>query len=92
MLDLIIAEIKVGKFEFAKRLPYSPRKEYFNRLEGRTYSKTPEEVFFKEYVEKWWREIYPRMTASKARDYESILRVHHLLFSVIYPSPNLNQS
>ena len=40
-LDLVIAEIENGVFEFSKRFPKSNKKAVFNELEGKTFSKTP---------------------------------------------------
>jgi integrase len=77
-LDLIIAEIGNGIFEFAKRFPHSSRKEYFAELEGRTVTKDPADVIFSEYVEKWWTDMKPGMSDSQIRDYTSILDCHVL--------------
>lgn len=77
-LDLIMAEIENGVFEFAKRFPHSKRKVKFSMLEGRTVRKGPEEIFFKDYVSRWWDEMAPGMSASQIRDYTSILKNHHL--------------
>ena len=52
--------------------------EHFTRLEGRTFRKDPKDIRFKDYVEKWWAEMYPGMSASQARDYTSILKTHLL--------------
>jgi len=51
-LDLIVAEIDNGIFEFAKRFPHSKKKDYFTELEGRMVAKDPAEVVFTNYVEK----------------------------------------
>ena len=77
-VDLIIAEIENGIFEFAKRFPHSSRKEYFAELEGRTVTKDPADVIFSEYVEKWWTDMKPGMSDSQIRDYTSILDFHVL--------------
>jgi len=77
-LDLIIAEIENGIFEFAKRFPHSNRKDYFAELEGRTVTKDPNEVLFLDYLKKWWTEMKPGMSVSMIRDYTSILNTHHI--------------
>jgi len=77
-LDLIIAEIDNGIFEFAKRFPHSKKKDYFTELEGQTVTKDPTEVVFSNYVKKWWKEMEPGMSVSMIRDYTSILNVHHI--------------
>jgi len=77
-LDLIVAEIDNGIFEFAKRFPHSKKKDYFTELEGRTVAKDPAEVVFTDYVEKWLKEMEPGMSVSMIRDYTSILNVHHI--------------
>jgi integrase len=48
-LDLIVAEIKNGIFEFGKRFPRSRKKDHFTRLEGKVVIKDPKEVLFGEY-------------------------------------------
>jgi integrase len=75
-LDLIVAEIENGVFEFAKRFPHSSRKAYFAELEGRTVTKDPADVIFSEYVETWWLDMKPGMSDSQIRDYTSILDFH----------------
>jgi len=77
-LDLVMAEIENGVFEFAKRFPHSSKKDYFTELEGRIVTKEPRDVLFGEYVEKWFQEMKPGMTESQIRDYNSILNAHHL--------------
>ena len=77
-LDLIIAEIENGIFEFAKRFPHSSKKEYFAELEGRTVTKDPADVIFGDYVEKWWTDMKPGMSESQIYDYSSILECHIL--------------
>ena len=77
-LDLVVSEIKVGHFEFAKRFLHSRRKEYFSALEGRTVTKDPRDLLFGEYVKKWWAEMGPGMSYSQTRDYEILLRAHIL--------------
>jgi integrase len=78
MLDLIVTEIDNGIFEFGMRFPHSKRLEHFTRLEGRTFRKDPKDILFKDYVEKWWTEMHPGMSASQARDYASIIKTHLL--------------
>jgi len=77
-LDLIVAEIDNGIFEFAKRFSHSKKKDYFTELEGRTVAKDPTEVVFTDYVEKWLKEMEPGMSVSMIRDYTSILNCHHI--------------
>jgi integrase len=77
-LDLITAEIETGTFEFSKRFPQSKKKDYFTMLEGRTVRKEPMEVFFGDYVAKWWKEMKPGMSESQIRDYTTILKTHHM--------------
>ena len=52
-MDLIMAEIDNGRFEFCAWFPQSRRREFFAELEGRNAVIDPGEVVFKEYVEKW---------------------------------------
>jgi integrase len=75
-LDLIIAEIKNGVFEFAKSFPHSCKKDKFTKLEGRLATKNPQDVLFSDYVEKWRIEMEPGMSESQIRDYTSILNYH----------------
>jgi integrase len=77
-LDLIMAEIENGVFEFKKRFPSSKRKIKFTMLEGRILRKEPQEIFFEDYVNRWWEEMGPGMSTSQVRDYTSILENHHL--------------
>ena len=49
-LDLIVAEIENGIFEFAKRFPHSNKKARFSELEGRIFTKGPEDVRFGDYL------------------------------------------
>ncbi len=72
-LDLVVAEIENGMFEFAKRFPNSTRRDDFTTLEGRLVIKRPDEINFGKYVKKWWQEMSPGMSASQQRDYTSIL-------------------
>ena len=53
-LNLIMAEIDNGIFEFAKRFAHSKRQHYFAELEGRTVIQDPTEVCFADYLKKWW--------------------------------------
>jgi len=77
-LDLVVAEIENGVFEFAKIFPHSRKKDYFTLLEGKTLRKEPDEVLFREYAERWMDDMRPGMSSSQIRDYTSILKVHHL--------------
>ncbi len=76
-LDLIVAEIENGIFEFAKRFPHSNKKARFSELEGRIFTKGPEDVRFGDYLKKWWKEMTPGMTENQIRDYTCTLN-HHL--------------
>jgi integrase len=77
-LDLVVTRIDNQIFEFSKSFPHSKKVERFTRLEGRTFRKDPKDIRFKDYVEKWWAEMYPGMSASQVRDYTSILKTHLL--------------
>lgn len=77
-LDLIVAEIENGAFEFAKRFPHSKKKDYFTMLEGRIVRRDPSEVLFRDYVAKWWEEMKPGMSENQIRDYTTILKTHHM--------------
>ena len=77
-LDLIMAEIENGVFEFAKRFPHSNKKDAFTELEGQIVTIEPGDVLFGEYVKRWRVEMEPGMTENQIRDYISILN-HHLL-------------
>jgi len=89
-LDLIVAEIDNGIFEFAKRFPHSKKKDYFTELEGRTVAKDPAEVVFTDYVEKWLKEMEPGMGVSMIRDYTSILNYHHIPYFSGMPFSEFN--
>jgi integrase len=54
------------------------RKVYFSRLEGRVLRTGPEDILFKDYFERWWEEMEPGMSVSQIRDYNTILKTHHL--------------
>lgn len=84
-LDLVIAEIENGIFEFAKRFPHSRKKDYFTMLEGRIVRKDPKELLFGEYVNKWREEMEPGMSFSQIRDYTTILKTHHLPYFAEMP-------
>ena len=75
-LDKVLAEIDSGKFEFARRFPYSKKKEFFSILETGTYEQDPSSITFGEYYEKWFKEMSPGMSESKIRDYQSALKNH----------------
>ena len=45
-LNLVVAEIENGVFEFAKRFPHSRSKDRFMQLEGKAHRKGPEEIVF----------------------------------------------
>ena len=90
-LDLVLAEIENGVFEFAKRFPYSKKREFFSILETGTYQKDPSSITFGEYYEKWYKEMRPGMSESKIRDYKSVINNHlmpyfgNLPFNVFTP-------
>jgi len=77
-LDLVMAEIENGMFEFAKRFPKSSRRDDFTKLEGRLVVKRPDEIYFGVYVELWWQAMGAGMSESQRRDYTSILNTHLL--------------
>ncbi|WP_319407469.1 site-specific integrase [uncultured Desulfosarcina sp.] len=77
-LDLVIAEIENGVFEYAKRFPHSNKKDNFSVLEGRAFTKGPSDITFGEYAKKWWQAMEPGMSQSKIRDYTDILNGHAL--------------
>jgi len=77
-LDLILAEIENGEFEFAQRFPYSKKKEFFSMLETGTYRKDPSAITFGDYYEQWFAAMKPGMTESKIRDYLSVINNHLL--------------
>jgi len=79
-LDLVMAEIENGVFEFAKRFSNSKRKGYFTRLEGRILRKDPENILFGDYEKKWWKEMKPGMSENQIRDYTTSLKNHILPF------------
>jgi len=79
-LDLVVAEIENGVFEFAKRFTNSRRKDHFTTLEGRTLRKRPQEIFFKDYVHRWREEMEPGMSENQIRDYTTALKNHILPF------------
>jgi len=84
-LDLVVAEIENGVFEFAKRFHHSKKKDYFTLLEGKTVIRDPEEVLFGEYLKKWWKEMQPGMSFSQIKDYTTILKTHHLPYFAEMP-------
>ncbi len=77
-LDLVVAEIQNNIFEFAKRFPYSKKKDYFTLMETGTINKDPAEITFGEYFEKWFNAMKPGMSESKMRDYDCVARCHLL--------------
>ena len=78
MLDLIVSQIENGVFEFGKGFPHSKRVEHFARLEGRTFRRDPKDVLFKDYLDKWWKEMGSGMSASQVRDYTSKNQQPHI--------------
>jgi integrase len=89
-LDLIMAEIENGVFEFKKRFPSSKKGDYFTRLEGRALKRGPEEIFIGDYIEKWFDEMKPSMSLSQVRDYTIILNAHILPFFKDVPFSELS--
>ena len=77
-LDLVVAEIENGIFEFAVRFPHSKKRDHFTALEGKIAVKDPSEVLFGEYVTRWWEDMAPGMSLSQIKDYTTILKCHHL--------------
>ena len=77
-LNLVIAEIANGVFEFAARFPHSNKREYFSELEGRRVTKKPGDVLFGVYAQKWFEAMKPGMSRSQIRDYTSALDMHLL--------------
>jgi len=59
-VDLIIAEIENGAFEFAKRYPHSLNKEKFAELEGQRVTKDPGEVLFVGITCRLTRRQFPK--------------------------------
>lgn len=55
-LDKIIVEIKAGTFTFAKVFPKSKKANYYSEIELSLFgeTKTPEQVFFKDYADTWF--------------------------------------
>jgi integrase len=79
-LDLVMAEIDNGVFEFAERFPLSKKKGHFTLLEGRTSRKGPEDVLFGAYVDAWFKAMEQGMSLSQIRDYRVLLKNHLLPF------------
>ena len=77
-LDLILAEIANRKFEFALRFPHSKQKEHFTRLEGRNFTKDPQDIIFGDFARRWFEEMKPGMTENQIRDYTTALENHIL--------------
>lgn len=77
-IDLVIAEIENGVFEFAARFPHSSKREYFAELEGRRVTKKPGDLLFGSYAKRWFEAMKPGMSRSQIRDYTSALDMHLL--------------
>jgi len=77
-IDLVVAEIENGVFEFAERFPHSSKREYFAELEGRRVTKKPGDLLFGVYVKRWFEAMKPGMSRSQIRDYTSALEMHLL--------------
>ena len=77
-LDLVVAEIENGVFEFAKMFPHSKKKNRFTCLEGKTWRKGPNEVLFGEYASKWMEEMRLGLSENQVRDYLCSLNNHLL--------------
>lgn len=52
-LDLVVAEIDNGVFQYENRFPHSKRKDYFRMLEGKVVTKAPSDVNFGDYSARW---------------------------------------
>jgi integrase len=77
-LDLVIAEIENGVFEFAARFPHSTKREYFADLEGKRVTKKPGDLLFGDYVRRWFEAMKPGMSRSQIPDYTSAFDMHLL--------------
>ena len=77
-LDLIMAEIENGIFEFAKRFPHSKKKRLFHRARGADGEKGSRRSCFRRLRQKVAKEMEPGMSVSQIRDYTSILNAHHI--------------
>jgi hypothetical protein len=77
-MDLIMAEIDNGLFEFSRWFPKSKQRENFAEIEGRSVTVDPNEILFKEYKDKWWQEMSIGWSRNKIRDYTSIFNAHLL--------------
>lgn len=75
-MDLIMAEIGNGLFEFSRWFPESKRRSFFAELEGRDVVVNQGDITFAEYVEKWWAEMSPGLSVNQIRDYSSMLNGH----------------
>jgi len=75
-LDLVMAEVENGVFEFAKRFPRSNKRDYFSLLETKTVRKNPEDIVFGDYAKRWWKEMEQGMSQNQIRDYSGILKNH----------------
>jgi len=75
-MDLIMAEIDNGLFEFSRWFPKSRRREFFAELEGREVKIDPREILFKDYKETWRRDMSPGWSRNQIRDYRSIFNAH----------------
>ncbi len=77
-LDLVVAEIANGVFEFAKRFPHSKKNRLFAELEGGSFTESPDVVLFGDYVVKWLQDMGQGMTPNRKRDFVCSLNNHVL--------------
>lgn len=89
-LDVVVAEIEAGVFEFARRFPHSSKRDVFTQLEGKNLRKDPDTVTFGDYVSRWWEEMRLGMTDNQIRDYTSILQYHLLPYFEQLPFSEFN--
>ena len=75
-LDSVIERIENGTFVFAEAFPGASAKEkaFHTKREGWDYRPEPQDVLFKDYVERWrLRILHPCSSRSKLRDYTTII-------------------
>jgi integrase len=77
-LDLIMAEIENDVFDFGKRFPHSKKKKLITDVDKPISFVDSKDVLFGDYTAKWWKDMKPGMTSGQIRDYDSIIRVHHI--------------
>ncbi|MEZ4528367.1 MAG: DUF3596 domain-containing protein [Desulfobacterales bacterium] len=97
-LDRIIVQIRSGEFRFAKIFQDSKKAEYFTEKEAALYGerstgkKTPEQVNFREYAEKWYGHLRDseRVTPRTLLGYRSYLDNYLCPFFGEYSFADLN--